>query len=193
MDSLPVKPQGKPKNTGAGSHPFSRGSSQPGNQTGVSCIVGGFFTNWAWQPTLVLLPREGLLREDYSDLHSSCLSHQKSTHPEFSFPFGHTIPNLTQFHLFSESFLWASGTVFYDQMIAVSFLTHSFTFTPTGNVFVLENTILLFKWKLLFLFSSHTPPTSGPGGGSDILLIPTATSDHSSVIPLQRLHSKHRA
>ena len=28
-------------------YPFSRGSSQPRNQTGVSCIAGGFFTNWA--------------------------------------------------------------------------------------------------------------------------------------------------
>ena len=27
--------------------PFSRGSSQPRDQTGVSCIAGGFFTNWA--------------------------------------------------------------------------------------------------------------------------------------------------
>ena len=25
--------------------PFSRGSSQPRNQTGISCIAGGFFTN----------------------------------------------------------------------------------------------------------------------------------------------------
>ena len=28
-------------------YPFSRGSSQPRNQTGVSCIAGRFFTNWA--------------------------------------------------------------------------------------------------------------------------------------------------
>ena len=28
-------------------YPFGRGSSQPRNQTGVSCIAGGFFTNWA--------------------------------------------------------------------------------------------------------------------------------------------------
>ena len=27
--------------------PFSRGSSQPRDQTGVSCIAGRFFTNWA--------------------------------------------------------------------------------------------------------------------------------------------------
>ena len=27
--------------------PFSRGPSQPRNRTGVSCIAGGFFTNWA--------------------------------------------------------------------------------------------------------------------------------------------------
>ena len=28
-------------------YPFSIGSSQPRNQTGVSCIVGGFFITWA--------------------------------------------------------------------------------------------------------------------------------------------------
>ena len=28
-------------------YPFSRGSSWPRNRTGVSCIAGGFFTNWA--------------------------------------------------------------------------------------------------------------------------------------------------
>ena len=28
-------------------YPFSNGSSQPRNQTGVSCIAGGHFTNWA--------------------------------------------------------------------------------------------------------------------------------------------------
>ena len=27
--------------------PFSRGSTQPRNQTQVSCIAGGFFTSWA--------------------------------------------------------------------------------------------------------------------------------------------------
>ena len=54
--------------------PFSRGSSQPRDLTQVSCIAGGFFTNWAmteqgfnpwvrkipwrrkWQPTPGLLP-----------------------------------------------------------------------------------------------------------------------------------------
>ena len=30
-------------------YPFSRGFSQPRNQTGVSCIAGRFFTNWAIQ------------------------------------------------------------------------------------------------------------------------------------------------
>ena len=28
-------------------YPFSSGSSRPSNWTGVSCIAGGFFTNWA--------------------------------------------------------------------------------------------------------------------------------------------------
>ena len=30
-----------------GAYPFSTGSSRPRNHTGVSCITGGFFTNWA--------------------------------------------------------------------------------------------------------------------------------------------------
>ena len=45
VDSSPTEPPGKPKNTGMGvAYPFSRGSSQPTNQTGISCIAGGFFT-----------------------------------------------------------------------------------------------------------------------------------------------------
>ena len=41
--------------------PFSRGSFQSKNRTGVSCIAGGFFTNWAireahsWLQILVLI------------------------------------------------------------------------------------------------------------------------------------------
>ena len=35
------------KNTGVGCHASSRASSQPRYQTQVSCIAGGFFTNWA--------------------------------------------------------------------------------------------------------------------------------------------------
>ena len=46
-DSLPAQSPGNPKNTGVGSHPFSRGSSWPRNRTGVSCIAGRFSTNWA--------------------------------------------------------------------------------------------------------------------------------------------------
>ena len=45
--SLPAEPQGKSKNAGWVAYPFSRGSSQTRNQTGVSCIAGGFFTSWA--------------------------------------------------------------------------------------------------------------------------------------------------
>ena len=41
------------KNTGLGSLSFSRGPSQPRDQTGVSCIAGGFFTNWAVRGALI--------------------------------------------------------------------------------------------------------------------------------------------
>ena len=35
-------------------YPFSRRSSQPRNWTKISCIAGGFFTNWAIRETLLL-------------------------------------------------------------------------------------------------------------------------------------------
>ena len=34
-------------------YPFSSGSSQPRDRTGVSCIAGRFFTNWAMQVIIV--------------------------------------------------------------------------------------------------------------------------------------------
>ena len=52
MDSLPDEPQGKPKNTGVVAYPFSSGSFWPRNWTGVSCIAGGFFANWAMREAL---------------------------------------------------------------------------------------------------------------------------------------------
>ena len=39
--------QGSPRILEWVAYPFSRGSSWPRNWTGVSCIVGGFFTKWA--------------------------------------------------------------------------------------------------------------------------------------------------
>ena len=39
--------QGSPRILEWVAYPFSRRSSRPKNQTGVSCIAGGFFTNWA--------------------------------------------------------------------------------------------------------------------------------------------------
>ena len=35
-------------------YPFSSGSSWPRNQMGISCIPGGFFTNWAMREALTL-------------------------------------------------------------------------------------------------------------------------------------------
>ena len=39
--------QGGPRILEGVAYPFSRGSSQPRNQTGVSCIADRFFTSWA--------------------------------------------------------------------------------------------------------------------------------------------------
>ena len=39
--------KGSPKKLEWVAYPFSRGTSRPRNQPGVSCIAGGFFTSWA--------------------------------------------------------------------------------------------------------------------------------------------------
>ena len=44
-DSSPAEPHRKPKNTGVGSLSLLQQIFPPTNQTGVSCIAGGFFTN----------------------------------------------------------------------------------------------------------------------------------------------------
>ena len=46
-DSLPAEPQGRPRIMEWVDYPISRESSQPRNQTSVSCIAGIFFINWA--------------------------------------------------------------------------------------------------------------------------------------------------
>ena len=43
----PLSHQGSPRILDWVAYPFSRGSSWPRNQSRVSCIAGGFFTNWA--------------------------------------------------------------------------------------------------------------------------------------------------
>ena len=57
-DSLSAEPQGKPKNTGVGSLSLP-GSSGSRNQTGVSCIAGGFSTNWAIRKALYVFILSG--------------------------------------------------------------------------------------------------------------------------------------
>ena len=47
VDSFLAEPLEKPKNTGVGSLSLFQQIFQPRNRTGVSCIAGGFFTNWA--------------------------------------------------------------------------------------------------------------------------------------------------
>ena len=47
VNSLPPKPPESPRILEWVAYPFAWGSSQPRNQTGVSCIAGRFFTSWA--------------------------------------------------------------------------------------------------------------------------------------------------
>ena len=47
--------QGSPRTLEWVAYPFSRGSSQPRNWTGVSCIAGRFFTSWATREAHIIL------------------------------------------------------------------------------------------------------------------------------------------
>ena len=53
------------QNTGVGSLPFSRESSQPKDRTQVSCITGRFFTSWATRDIFKNLPLILLSWEGY--------------------------------------------------------------------------------------------------------------------------------
>ena len=44
---------------------FSIGSSQPRNRTGVSCIAGGFFTNWAIREALLVIKELESLKNNH--------------------------------------------------------------------------------------------------------------------------------
>ena len=49
-------------------YPFFKGSSWPRNQTGVSCIAGGFFTSWATREAITSIKWCNQLCKDLSEL-----------------------------------------------------------------------------------------------------------------------------
>ena len=51
-DLYQLSHKGRPSILEWGAYTFSRGSSRPRNRTGVSCIAGRFFTNWATREPL---------------------------------------------------------------------------------------------------------------------------------------------
>ena len=73
-------------------YPFSRGSFWPGNQTGLSCIAGGFFTSWATRKALGFV--------QFSPVTQSCptlCDPMDLSTP--GFPVHHQLPEPTQTHV----------------------------------------------------------------------------------------------
>ena len=91
--------QGSPRIPEWVAYPFSRGTSWPRNHTGVSCIAGGFFTNWAIRETP--LYKTGMIL---------CTAFQK----ERTFLLGHSHSKIALFWL----------CVVYCEMFANYFLPH---------------------------------------------------------------------
>ena len=61
-------------------YPFSRGSSQPRNRTGVSCIISGSFTSWATREAQL----EGILLQKLTHKYPqklNCISQELETTP----------------------------------------------------------------------------------------------------------------
>ena len=52
--------KGSPRIPERVAYPFSRGSSWPRNWSRVSCIAGGFFTNWAMREALQIASWQGV-------------------------------------------------------------------------------------------------------------------------------------
>ena len=67
-DSLKLSHKGSPRILECVPYPFSSGSSQPRNQTRVSCIAGGFFTSWATREASSSL---GMLKFLFLSLHTT--------------------------------------------------------------------------------------------------------------------------
>ena len=59
MDSPPYEPQGSPRILEWVAYPFSRGSSQPRNPTGISCIAGRFLFFFFCRQILYQLSYQG--------------------------------------------------------------------------------------------------------------------------------------
>ena len=59
--------KGSPRLLEWAAYPFSTGSSQPRNRTGVFCIAGRFFTNWAenWYRCFYLQSRNRFTNRDH--------------------------------------------------------------------------------------------------------------------------------
>ena len=60
-------------------YPFSRRFSWPRNQTEISCIAGGFFTNWAMREALYYIYTftQYLSRSRYTQIHTQHIQEQR--------------------------------------------------------------------------------------------------------------------
>ena len=90
---------------------FSRGSSQPRDQTGVSCIASGFFTSWATREAPVwLIPGLLVLRLNATPSRKSSLIHSPKT--------GLVLPMLPQYPILT---LMVILTTLYNNLLLTKF------------------------------------------------------------------------
>ena len=125
-------------------YPFSRGSSQPRNWTGVSCIAGGFFTNWAMReaPTVQF--------SSVAQSFTTLCDPMDCSIP--GLPVHHQLPEFTQTHVH-----WVSDAIQPSHPLSSPLLLPSIF--PSIRVFSNES-VLHIRWPKYWSFSFNLSPSN---------------------------------
>ena len=137
--------------------PSSRGSSQPGDQIQVSCIAGGFFTDWAtresqeyWSGDLSLLQGIFLTQEsNWSLRHCRRILYQLSYQGSYQ---GRECRHSHACIKCCSSYLPLAGNIFnFLFKCCVSFKVHAFRKNFSDHCYIC-GTLFLFKFHSFFFF-----------------------------------------
>ena len=132
-------------------YPFSRGSSQPRNWTRVSCIAGGFFTNWAIREVFHCLPGEG----NGNSLQYSCLENSMDGGDWCARVHGVTESNTTERLHFLSFFL----SFFVDSIFIITFHSNSFIYLYPLHPFI-GWIFCNIKWKFTAISKANVCSSS---------------------------------
>ena len=125
--------RGRPRILEWVAYPFSRESSWPRNRTGVSCIVGRFFTNWA-------------IREAPLNIRAPA---KYSSHKEDISKHKYLLSNFKLFDCFNSFFVFVGTNLVFSNQFAKSFQSWSFG-SPFLEYLIKDYQLILSKRQTTF-------------------------------------------